>query len=105
MTPPEPVKESVLRKRIRKKKKAYERYSSPSTFSKSPVLLWHLFLVILSVSGLVSVTEFFPALSSFVYAYPFGLLHIISGNDVLSSVIRAVTKNATSLLWVRRHGA
>jgi len=34
------------------------------------------------------------------YAYCFHLFHVIVGNDILLRVLRAITKNGISLLWV-----
>ena len=57
----------------------------------SVLSLYHIALVIFSVLGV-----FFHG-----YFFCFALFHVVVGNDILLRVIRAVTKNGVSLLWVR----
>lgn len=65
---------------------------SPGTKTSpfSLMFLYHLALIIFSILGV-----FFHG-----YFYCFALFHIIVGNAILLRVIRAVTQNSRSLLWV-----
>ena len=66
---------------------------SPGTKTSplSLMFIYHLALIVFSVLGV-----FYHG-----YFYCFALFHIVVGNAILVRVIRAVTQNSKSLLWVR----
>jgi hypothetical protein len=65
---------------------------SPGTKTSpfSLMFLYHLALIVFSILGV-----FYHG-----YFYCFALFHIVVGNAILLRVIRAVTQNSKSLLWV-----